>query len=86
MLRRHTELKLFVGAYVLYNAGRWVTAGDLGVATDNARWIVRLEDALGIGVERSLQTPRHAGPLMLLLSHTNHAAQLGVLPHALVYQ
>ena len=30
-LGRYAELKLFVGAYVLYNAGRWVAAGDLGV-------------------------------------------------------
>ena len=84
-MRRHAELKLFLAAYVLYNAGRWVTAGDLGMATDNAHWIVRLEDTLGLGIERSVQSALDAGPLMWLLSHVYLAAQLLVLPAALVY-
>jgi membrane-associated phospholipid phosphatase len=84
-MRRHAELKLFLAAYVLYNAGRWVTAGDFGVAVDNARWIVRLEDTLGVGVERSVQAALDGGIVMSLLSHVYLAAQLLVLPGALVY-
>jgi hypothetical protein len=72
-MRRHAELKLFLAAYVLYNAGRWVTAGDFGVAVDNARWIVRLEDTLGVGVERSVQSALDGGPMMALLSHVSAA-------------
>jgi hypothetical protein len=83
-MRRHTELKLFLAAYVLYNAGRWITAGDFGVAVDNAHWIVQLEDTLGVGVERSVQSALDGGVVMAMLSHVYLAAQLLVLPAALV--
>jgi hypothetical protein len=56
MVRRHrAELAMFVGAYVLYNAGRWITAGEIGPATDNAHWIWRTEQTLGVAVEHSVQ-------------------------------
>ena len=86
MLRRlNPELKLFLGAYLLYNIGRWVTAGDIGPATDNARWIVDLEDMLGIAVERSVQDGLQGAVSMWLLSHIYLAAQLLVVPGVLVY-
>ena len=53
LMGRHPELKLFAGAYLLYNAGRWLTAGDMGPAVANAQWIVRTEETLGLAVERS---------------------------------
>ena len=84
-LLRHPELKLFAGAYLLYNIGRWITAGDLGPATDNARWIVRAEETLGIAVERSVQDGLQGGVSMWLLSHLYLAAQFVVLPAALIY-
>jgi hypothetical protein len=30
---RHPELKLFAGAYLLYNVERWITAGDMRWST-----------------------------------------------------
>jgi hypothetical protein len=84
-MRRHAELKLFAGAYLLYNAGRWLTAGDLGPAVDNAHWIVRTEERLGVAVERSVQDALQGGVSMWLLSHLYLAAQLAVLPGALIY-
>jgi len=83
-MRRYAELKLFLGAYVLYNAGRWVTHGDLGVATDNAEWIVRAEDDLGVAVEHSVQDAFDSGLASWFLSHTYLAAQLVVLPLVLL--
>ena len=82
---RHLELKLFAGAYLLYNAGRWLTAGDMGPAVDNARWIVRTEEALGLAVERSVQDALQGGVSMWVLSHLYLAAQLVVLPAVLIY-
>ena len=84
-LLRHPELKLFAGAYLLYNIGRWITAGDLGPATDNAHWIVRTEETLGIAVERSVQDGLQGGVSMWLLSHLYLAAQFVVLPAALIH-
>ena len=84
-MRGRKELKLFFGAYLLYNAGRWVTAGEIGPATENARWIVDLEETLGIAVERSVQDGLQGGVTMWLLSHIYLAAQLAVLPGVLIY-
>jgi len=86
VIRRHrSELAMFVGAYVLYNAGRWVTAGEIGPATDNAHWIWRAEQTLGVAVEHTVQNGLQGGVSMWLLSHVYLAAQLVVLPGALVY-
>lgn len=82
---KHPELKLFGGAYLLYNIGRWITAGEIGPATDNAHWIVRAEETLGIAVERSVQDGLQGGVSMWLLSHLYLAAQFVVLPAALIY-
>ena len=84
-MRRHSELRMFLGAYVLYNAGRWLTAGDMGTAVDNAHWIVRTEQHLGVAVEHSVQNGLQTGVTMWLLSHIYLAAQFVVLPGALVY-
>ena len=53
--RGERELALFGLAYLLYSAGRFVAIGDVGTATDNARWIVRLEEALALDVEQGVQ-------------------------------
>ena len=84
-LMRHPELKLFAGAYLLYNAGRWLTAGDMAPATDNARWIVRTEQTLGVAIEKSVQDGLHGGLSMWVLSHLYLAAQFVVLPAVLIY-
>jgi membrane-associated phospholipid phosphatase len=83
-LMRHPELKLFAGAYLLYNAGRWLTAGDMDPAVANAEWIVRTEETLGVAIERSVQDGLQGGLSMWVLSHLYLAAQFVVLPAALV--
>jgi hypothetical protein len=80
----HFELKLFAAAYLLYNVGRSITLGDLTPAVDNARWILRTEETLGIAVEHSVQDAMQGGAAMWLLSHAYLAAQLAVLPGALI--
>jgi hypothetical protein len=84
-LLRHPELKLFAGAYLLYNAGRWLTAGDMDPAVANAQWIVRTEESLGLAIERSVQDGLQGGLSMWVLSHLYLAAQFLVLPGALIY-
>jgi hypothetical protein len=37
------QLALFGAAYAVYNVARWVFAGDLAPAREQARWIVDLE-------------------------------------------
>jgi hypothetical protein len=73
-LMRHPELKLFAGAYLLYNAGRWLTAGDMDPAVANAEWIVRTEETLGVAIERSVQDGLQGGLSMWVLSHLYLAA------------
>ena len=84
-LMRHPELKLFAGAYLLYNVGRWLTVGDMDTAVANAEWIVRSEETLGLAIERSVQDGLQGGLSMWVLSHLYLAAQFLVLPGALVH-
>jgi membrane-associated phospholipid phosphatase len=84
-LLRNPELKLFAGAYLLYNLGRWITAGDMDPAVENAHWIVRTEQTFGVAVERSVQDGLQGSVSMWLLSHLYLAAQFVVLPAALVF-
>ena len=84
-LRARTQLGLFFGAYLLYTAGRWVTNAQLDQATQHARWIVRQEERLGLAVELAIQDALAGGPAIWLLSSIYLAAQLAVLPGALIY-
>ena len=45
------QLGVFLFAYLLYSAARFVTIGDLSVAQANADWIMNLEDTLSLGFE-----------------------------------
>jgi hypothetical protein len=47
-LRWRVQLGLFVTAWAIYDVARWVAAGELGLATDNARWVMDLEHSTGI--------------------------------------
>jgi len=76
------ELALFGLAYLLYNAGRWVTNGDVDLALSNARWLVEFQG--GVGIERSVQAALDFTPVAWLLSHIYLAAQIVVLPAALL--
>ena len=53
------QLGIFLFAYLLYSAARFVTIGDLGVAQANADWIMDLQDDLGVSVEQSVQQAPH---------------------------
>jgi membrane-associated phospholipid phosphatase len=84
-MRGRRQLALFGAAYVVYTVGRWLTNGDLAAATEHARWIIDLERDLGVEVERSVQSSLDTGVAMWLLSQVYLAAQLVVLPAALLY-
>ncbi len=79
------QLGIFLLAYLLYSAARFVTIGDLGVAQANANWIMDLQDDLGVAVERSVQQGLTGTWVLWLLNHLYLAAQLVVLPGSLIF-
>ena len=79
-MRWRKELLLFAGAYLLYNAGRGITDGDMDLAIANAGWVIDAQG--GMGVERSVQDAL-GGIWMTLLSHIYLAAQIVILPGVL---
>src|SRR3954463_4836593 len=83
--RARAQVGLFVFAYLLSSAARWVTVGDLGAARAHAEWIVHLEDHLGVADEASVQDALRGTWAIWLLNHLYLAAQLVVLPGALVF-
>ncbi|MDA0174748.1 phosphatase PAP2 family protein [Solirubrobacter taibaiensis] len=74
MRRGVRELALFGAAYLLYNAGRGVTSGQMDLALSNAQWVVAAQG--GVGLEREVQAAVGGA----LLSHVYLAAQIVVLP------
>ena len=80
-----TALALFGFAYLLYSAARWVTVGDLSTARAHAEWIVHLEDHLGIADEARVQDALRGTWAIWVLNHAYLAAQLVVVPGALVF-
>jgi hypothetical protein len=83
--RARLQIGLFLLAYLLYSAARWITVGDLGAARAHAEWIVNLEDHLGIADEASVQRALSGTWVIWLLNHAYLAAQLIVVPAALVF-
>jgi hypothetical protein len=83
--RARTQLLLFGLAYLVYSAARWVTVGDFAVARANADWIMALEQHLGVAVEASVQGSLTGTWILWLLNHLYLAAQLLVLPAALIF-
>ena len=79
------ELMLFGLAYLLYSAGRFVAIGDVDTATENAQAILRLEETLRLDVEQGVQDALKGSWLLWLLNHLYLAAQLIVVPGALVW-
>ena len=79
------ELALFGLAYLLYSAGRYVAVGDMDVAVAHAEGIVDVEQSLGVNVESGVQQALTGSWLLWLLNHLYIAAQLVVVPGALVY-
>lgn len=79
------QLGIFLFAYLLYSAARFVTIGDLGVAQANAGWIMDLQHDLGVSIEASVQQALTGTWVLWLLNHLYLAAQLVVLPGSLVF-
>jgi membrane-associated phospholipid phosphatase len=80
-MRARRELLLFGAAYLLYNAGRGFTNGDMNLAVANANWVLDAQG--GASIEHSVQDA-FGGAWMFLLSHIYLAAQIVVLPGVLV--
>ncbi len=59
--------------------------GDLGAAQDHAAWIVDLEQDLGVASEASVQEALTGTWVLWLLNHAYIAAQLVVVPGALIF-
>ena len=79
-MRWRRELLLFGAAYLLYNAGRGITSGQMDLAIANANWVIDAQG--GTGFERSVQDTL-GGLWVTLLSHIYLAAQIVVLPGVL---
>src|SRR5919107_1724512 len=76
------QVGLFLLAYLVYSAARWLMVGDLGAAQDHAAWIVDLEQDLGVATEASVQEALTGTWILWLLNHAYIAAQLVVVPGA----
>jgi len=83
--RWRAELRMFLAAYLVYTLARWIFVGDLGDAKQHARWIYDLEQHAGMAVEGSVQTALDAPVVSWLLSNLYLAAQLVVVPGALIW-
>jgi membrane-associated phospholipid phosphatase len=83
--RARTQIGLFLLAYLVYTAARFVTVGDFSSAKDHADWIVGLERSLDVGVEAPVQQALTGTWVIWLLNHLYLIAQLGVLPGALIF-
>jgi hypothetical protein len=85
MTRGRRELTLFLSAYLLYDAARWVFRGDVASARDHAHSIAELERGAHVAIEPSVQHAFNGGISIWLLSNIYLAAQLAVLPGALFW-
>ena len=59
--------------------------GDLGAAQDHAQWIVDVEQDFGVFTEASVQQALTGTWMLWLLNHAYIAAQLVVVPGALIF-
>jgi hypothetical protein len=80
-----TQIGLFLLAYLVYSAARWLMVGDLASAQDHAAWIVDLEQNVGVASEASVQQALTGTWILWLLNHAYVAAQLVVVPGALIF-
>jgi PAP2 superfamily protein len=83
--RARAQLGVLLLAYLLYSAARWLTIGDLATAQAHADWILELERDLGVAWEASFQTALNGTWALWLLNHLYLAAQLIVVPGALIF-
>jgi hypothetical protein len=59
---RSRGLALFLTAYLVYTAARWMLAGELPEAKQHADWILDLERSAGVAIEGSIQDALAYGP------------------------
>jgi membrane-associated phospholipid phosphatase len=87
LLRRSARVQLlvFLAAYLVYDGARWIFSGDLDHARAHADWIIDLERSAHVAIEASVQRALDASAVSWLLSNVYLAAQLVVLPLALVW-
>ncbi len=78
------ESVYFVLAYLAYWTARWVFAGDADAARANAAAIWEFEKATGTAIELSVQRAFDSDVASWFLSNLYLAAQMAVLPVALV--
>jgi len=83
--RARAQIGLFLFAYLVYSAARFVTIGDLPDAQSHAHWIVNLEQSTGTAVEASVQGAFDGTWVMWVLNRLYLIAQLGVIPAALIF-
>jgi membrane-associated phospholipid phosphatase len=83
--RRPGQLSLFLAAYVLYDAARWIFSGHLPQARAHAEEIIDLERSAHVAIEGQIQRALDSGAPAWLLSNVYLAAQLVVLPGALIW-
>lgn len=79
------EVGLFVAAYVAYSLARGATTGSFETALANARTIVEIQAAWGIGIERALQDQFIGLPIMWVVNRLYLIAQFAVVPAALIW-
>src|SRR3954454_14636049 len=82
---RRTQLSIFLAAYVLYDAERWIFASDPDSARVHAEWIIDLERSTHVAIESSVQRALDSGAPSWILSNVYLAAQLVVLPLSLIW-
>ncbi len=85
MRRWRAQISIFLAAYLLYDAARWIFSSDLGQARAHARWIIDLERSVHVAIEGSVQRALDSGAPSWILSNVYLAAQLVVLPLALIW-
>jgi len=78
------ELALFAAVYALYDVGRWLFVGHLVTALTHAHWVIHLERSVHLAIEGSVQRALDLGTASFVLSNVYLAAQLAVLPGALI--
>src|SRR3954467_8800079 len=83
--RARAQIGLFLFAYLVYSAARFVTIGDLPSAREHAQWIVGLERSTGTGFEATVQNAFTGTWMMWVLNHLYLIAQLGVIPAVLIF-
>ena len=83
--RARAQVGLFLFAYLVYSAARFVTIGDLPLRPGPRRWIVDVERSTGTGFEASVQKAFTGTWMMWVLNHLYLIAQLGVIPAVLIF-